>query len=160
MSLTMTPESVITNEFYSMLPPSLCDQLKKHEKSLELPQGAPLMKHGVLPGGLIILNSGNVQISVPCPRRTIAVTTGQKGKVFGMRAAFAGDPPDIDVTCLDNCSVTMVPRDAFLEVLKTNPEIYIAVAKVLSADLQIAQRILRGSVRRHSAPRIRAARPV
>lgn len=156
----MTPESVTTNELYSMLPPAVCEALRKHEQNLDLPQGASLIKHGVLPVGLVILNSGTVQISVPCPRRTVAATTGQKGKVFGMRAAIAGELPDADITCLDNCSVTMLPRDVFLEALKTNPEIYFAVARVLSGDLQIAHRILRGSVRRYSTPRIRSPRPV
>jgi CRP-like cAMP-binding protein len=43
-----------------------------------------------------------------------------------------------------------VPRDAFLELLKNHPEIYFAVAKVLSADLQIADHILRNHSRRVS----------
>jgi len=160
MNATMSSESVTTNELYSMLPPAVCEELKKHEQSMELPSGAPLIKHGVSPVGLLILNSGSVQISVPCPRRSISLTTAQKGKVFGMRPAIAGELPDVDVTCVENCKVTMVPRDAFLEVLQANPEIYIAVAKVLSGDLQIANRILRGSVRRYSAPRVRPQRPV
>jgi CRP-like cAMP-binding protein len=160
MNVTMSPESVVTNELYSMLPPAVCEELQKHEQSMELPQGASLIKHGVSPVGLLILNSGTVQITVPCSRRSISVTTGQKGKVFGMRPAIAGELPDVDVTCLENCNVTMVPRDAFLEVLQANPEIYIAVARVLSGDLQIANRILRGSIRRYSTPRVRPPRTV
>lgn len=156
----MTSESLTSNELYSMLPPAVCEELKKHEQQMELAPGTSLIKHGVQPLGLMILNSGTVQISVPCPRRSISVTTGQRGKVFGMRAAINGELPDTDVTCVENCNVTMVPRDVFLEVLKTNPGVYFAVAKVLSGDLQIAHRILRGSVRRYSAPRIRAPRPV
>jgi CRP-like cAMP-binding protein len=77
-----------------------------------------------------------------------------------MRAALAGEAPEIDVTCLEQCRVTMVPREAFLDVLKINPQIYFAIAKVLSGELQIANRILSTSVRRYASPRVRAPRPV
>jgi CRP-like cAMP-binding protein len=76
------------------------------------------------------------------------MTTGQQGKVFGMPAAISGRLPQVDVTCLEPCSITTVPRDVFLDLLKCHPEIYFAVAKVLSADLQIADRILRNHPRR------------
>ncbi|HLK54817.1 MAG TPA: hypothetical protein VKU42_15260, partial [Candidatus Angelobacter sp.] len=53
-----------------------------------------------------------------------------------------------DVTCVEPCNITILPRDVFLDLLKSHPEIYFAVAKVLSADLQIADRILRNHPRR------------
>ena len=68
-----------------------------------------------------------------------------------MRTAISGELPEVDVTCLEPCSITTVPRDIFLGLLKSHPEIYFAVAKVLSADLQIADRILRNHPR-HTAP--------
>jgi CRP-like cAMP-binding protein len=160
MGLTMSLENGTTNELYSLLPAEVCRELEKQQQTINVPRGASLIRHGVAPVGLIVLNSGTVQISVPCSRRTASVTTGEQGKVFGMRATIAGELPEIDVTCLEDCRVTIIPRDAFLDVLKTNPEMYFAVAKVLSSDLQIANRILRSSVRRGSAPRIRAPRPV
>jgi CRP-like cAMP-binding protein len=156
----MSMENVNTNELYSMLPKEICRDLESHEQNMDVPQGATLIEHGVLPRGLIILNSGTVQISVPGSRRSPSVISAEPGKVFGMRAAIAGELPDIDVTCVENCSVTLVPRDAFLNVLKGNPQIYFAVAKVLSGDLQIAHRILRSSARRYSTPRVRTPRPV
>jgi len=156
----MSVENANTNELYSLLPAELCQELQKYEQTIDVPQGTSLMKHGELPAGLVILLSGSVQVSVPCSRRSASVTTAQKGKVFGMRAALAGEPPEIDVTCLEECRVTVVPREAFLDVLKINPQIYFAIAKVLSGELQIANRILSTSVRGYSSPRGRAPRPV
>ena len=156
----MSVENANTNELYSLLPAELCQELKKHEQTIDVPPGTSLMKHGVLPAGLVILNSGSVQVSVPCSRRSASVSTSQTGKVFGMRAALAGEAPEVDVTCLEQCCVTMVPREAFLDVLKINPQIYFAIAKVLSGELQIANRILSTSVRRYASPRVRAPRPV
>jgi len=157
----MSPENKHTNELYAMLPAAVWQELEKHEHFRTVPQGTTLIEHGQLPDDLVILNSGTVQISVPCRRRSASLTTGQAGKVFGMRAAISGEPPDIDVTCTEPCRVTFLPRDVFLTLLKTNPQIYFAVAKVLSADLLIADRILRNFSRRcPPAPRVRVPKPV
>jgi CRP/FNR family cyclic AMP-dependent transcriptional regulator len=161
MGSKMSPGNTNINELYAVLPPSVRQELEKHEHLRTVPQGTTLIEHGRLPDGLVILNSGTVQISVPCPRRSASLTTGQAGKVFGMRAAISGEPPDIDVTCIDPCRVTFLPRDVFLTLLETKPEIYFAVAKVLSADLRIADRILRNFPRRClKAPRIPVSRSV
>jgi CRP-like cAMP-binding protein len=139
------------NELYAMLPPEARLELEKHEQSRTVPPGTNLIEHGVLPDSLVILNSGTVQVSVPCSRCP-GLSTGRAGKVFGMRAAVSDELPEIDVTCLEPCRVTFVPREDFLNLLKSRPEIYFAVAKVLSRDLQMADHLLRTSMRR-PAPR-------
>jgi CRP-like cAMP-binding protein len=135
------------NELYAMLPNETRLELQKHEQSRTVPQGTQLIEHGVLPDSLVILNSGKVQISVASSQRRAALATAQAGKVFGMRAAVSGELPEIDVTCLEACRVTFVPRESFLNLLKSKPEIYFAIARVLSTDLQIADHILRTSMR-------------
>lgn len=157
----MSLESGSTNELYAMLRSELRQELAQHEQLLTVPEGALLIDHGVLPDHLVILNSGTVRVSVPSPQRTVSLTTGQQGKVFGMRAAISGELPEIDVLCIEPCNITVLPRDAFLELLKNHPEIYFAVAKVLSADLQMADRILRNHSRRTSPSiRFKVPKPV
>jgi CRP-like cAMP-binding protein len=149
------------NELYAMLTPDVRCELEKHEQSRMVPRGTALLEHSVLPDSLVILDSGTVQVSVPCRERCATLTTAQAGKVFGMRAAISGELPEIDVTCMEPCHVTFLPRDTFLNLLKAKPQIYFAVAKVLSADLQIADRILRSSTRRcSSAQRAQAEKMV
>ena len=152
----MSLENGNTNELYAMLPLDARRELQEHEQSLTVPAGTALIEHGILPDRLVILNAGTVQVSVPCPRRPATLTTAETSKVFGMRAVISGEAPEIDVTCMEPCRVTFVPRDRLLSVLKTTPQGYFAVAKVLSADLQIANRILRGSMRCRSGARAKA----
>lgn len=140
------------NELYAMLPLEARLELQKDEQSRTVPSGTNLIEHGVLPDWLVILNSGKVQVSVPSSQRGAALATAQTGKVFGMRSAVSGEPPEIDVTCLEACRVTLVPRQNLVNLLKSKPEIYFAIAKVLSTDLQIANHLLRSSMRR-PAPR-------
>ncbi|HEU4415968.1 MAG TPA: Crp/Fnr family transcriptional regulator [Candidatus Angelobacter sp.] len=157
----MSLENVETNELYAMLPPHVRQELEDHKQVMTAPRGTLLLDHGVLPDRLVILNKGSVQITVPCKRHSASVISRQAGKVFGMRAVMSGELPEIDVVCLEPCEITLLPREIFLALLKNYPEIYFAVAKVLSADLQIADCILRDHLRRGaSAPRVRATRPV
>jgi CRP-like cAMP-binding protein len=157
----MSLETGTTNELYAVLRAELRHELAQHEQFMIVPEGAVLIDHGTLPDHLVILNSGTVRVSVPNPKRAASMTTRQEGKVFGMRAAISGELPEIDVTCVEQCSITILPRDVFLDLLESHPEIYFAVAKVLSADLQIADRILRSHPRRTvPVPRFRVPKPV
>jgi CRP-like cAMP-binding protein len=150
-----------TNELYAMLRADLRHELAQHEQLMNVPVGAILIDHSILPDHLVILNSGTVSISVPSSKRAASMTTGQQGKVFGMRAAISGELPEIDVTCVEPCNITILPRDVFLDLLKVHPEIYFAVARVLSDELQIADRILRNHPRRTvPVARFRMPKPI
>jgi CRP-like cAMP-binding protein len=157
----MSLETGNTNELYALLRAELRHELAQHEQFTTVPGGTILINQGILPDHLVILNAGTVRISVPCVQHAASLITGQQGKVFGMRAAISGELPEIEVTCLEPCKITTVPRDVFLGLLKSHPEIYFAVASILSADLQIADRILRNHRRRSApVPRFRVPKPV
>ena len=156
---TTPAHNVAANELYAMLSPELRAELALHERSMTVPEGTKLISNGVLPDKLVILQSGKVEVTLACTRESVSLDCAQAGKVFGMRAAISGELPEIDVTSVATCRITILPRDAFLNLLKANPEIYFAVAKVLSTDLQIADRILRNSSRRCS-PAARRSKPV
>jgi CRP-like cAMP-binding protein len=160
--MNSTPfHSASANELYEMLSPELRAELARSEQSSTVPAGTSLLKHGVPPEHLVIVNSGKVEITLNCDHRSASLGYSGAGKVFGMRALVSGELPEIDVICLETCSVSTIPRDAFLALLKDNPEIYFAVAKVLSSDLRIADRILRNNTRRCvGGPRPRAIKTV
>ena len=155
-------QSEAANELYELLSPALRAELARFEQVQIVPAGTHLITCGVPPENLVIVNAGKVEITLDCrSRHPASLGYSGAGKVFGMRATVSGELPEIDVTCMESCSITTVPRDVFLALLKNNPEAYFAVAKVLSSDLQIADRILRGNTRRCvSGPRPRPAKTV
>jgi CRP-like cAMP-binding protein len=157
MTGSTIPNDTKMNELYAVLPLEARQELEKHEQLITVSAGTSLIKHGVLPKGLVILTQGTVEISVPCSRRPTSMSITQPGKVFGMRAAITGELPEIDVTCLEPCCITFLPRNIFLDLLTARPEMYFAVAKVLSADLQMANQILSSTARRYSALRTHGA---
>ena len=101
------------------------------------------MSHGEYPQHLIIVNSGSVEISLPTEKRTVPVSVAGEGKVFGLRTLVSGTLPEIDVTALEECRLTLIPAGNFLEVLKQHPQMYLAIAQVLSADLKMVEGFLK-----------------
>jgi len=145
------------NELYAVLSAELRTELAKYERSVIVSPGTQLIEHGVLPEQLVILNSGTVEITLAGMQESFSLDGAKTGKVFGMRAVVSGEMPEMDVTSQENCRITLIPRDAFLTTVRAYPQMYFAIAKVLSNDLVMAQRFLKISLR-HSARRKTAAK--
>jgi len=144
-------QSESANELYASLPPELRTELAHYEQSVTVPEGTNLIKRGVLPDQLVIVNSGKVEITFDCVRESVSVDCAAEGKVFGMRAVVSGELPEADVTSQESCHVTLIPRNAFLGVVRQHPQMYFAIAKILSSDLVMAQRLLKTSLRRRAS---------
>ena len=136
------------NELYEGLSTEAMAALKEHERAVTVPAGSKLLEHGVMPENLVIVNAGSVDIAVPAAETHVSLGSAGPGKVFGMRATMTGELPEIDVTCLDECQVSLIPKDEFKALLQTHPNLYFSVARVLSADLKIADQLIRDCSRR------------
>lgn len=147
----MTSSSEVTNELYAGLSTELRQELASHGQAVTVPPGTKLLLCGTCPGQLIILNSGSAEISVLVAGKPLSLGVARTGKVFGLRSIIAGAPPDTNVTCLEQCDVTLVPQRAFLDILQRQPQMYVAVAKVLSSDLAAADSVIRNHARSSAA---------
>lgn len=132
-----------SNELYDRLSPDIRAKLSAYEQTSTVPAGERLICHGECPRHLTIVNSGSVEISLPTGKRIVPVAVAAKGKVFGLRTLVSGSPAEIDVTALEECELTLLPTSDFLEVLKLHPQMYLAIAQVLSADLKMVEAVLR-----------------
>jgi CRP-like cAMP-binding protein len=148
------------NELYANLSAPVLQQLAEQERSATVSRGSKLIQYRVSPNQLIILNSGLAEITVPVAGKTVSLGTAGPGKVLGLRSVMCGEVPEIDVTCLEECDITLLARDSFLEVLHRNPEMYFAVVKVLSADLKAAQSFLREKTGRVKAAGTQSREPL
>jgi CRP-like cAMP-binding protein len=136
------------NELYEGLSSEAVEELQKRERPATIPAGAKLIEHGVAPADLVILQSGEVDIAVPAAATHVSLGSAGPGKVFGMRAVMTGELPEIDVTCLTACQVTLISQAEFKGLLQMYPNLYFSVARVLSADLKIADQLIRDCSRR------------
>jgi CRP-like cAMP-binding protein len=147
----MTQRSELTNDLYAGLSAEVRQELAKHEQIMTAAAGTSLVQCGSCPDQLMFLNSGSAETSVKVAGKNMSLGIATPGKVFGLHAIISGAPPDMSVTCLEECEITFLPKTAFLDVLQRNPQMYFAVVKVLSSDLAAADRIIRTYARRSSA---------
>lgn len=143
----MTSPIELENELYSGLSEAVRQELSRHEETATVSRGIRLIQRGVPPQELIILSSGTAETTVPVAGKDASLGTAGPGKVFALHSIMTGAPPETTVTTLEECRVTRVPREVFLEVLVRHPEMYFAVVKVLSADLATADRLIRDCAR-------------
>lgn len=147
MNVTL-PQHHTMNELYAGLTEDLVAELGKLEQTRACHAGSKLMTCGELPHDLMILAAGQAEILLPCPRYTISLGMVAPGKVLGLKALMTGEGAETDIVCLTPCTVTLLSGARFLEQLRLHPEIYYVVAKILSADLQQADKILKQASRR------------
>jgi len=131
------------NELYAALPPEIRAKLIAHETATTFPAGEQIIRAGVLLGNLIMITSGLVEISLPVAQGDFSLVLAGKGKVLGLRCVVSGELPDTDVTALEATSATMIPQKEFIHILHQHPQMYSAIAKVLSTDLKLADKLLR-----------------
>lgn len=142
-----------TNELYSSLSPAVRDELSRLAQEMIVPAGTTLISHTQCPECLIIIEEGSVEISVAGLEKPTRLSVADAGKVLGLRAIVSGELPEIEATTLTECKVRRIPRQAFLEVVQQRPELYLAICKVLSSDLNAAERFLRQTSRTPSKGR-------
>ena len=143
------------NELYESLSAEVLQKLKKYEKKMTVPIGFKLVTQGIRPGHLIIVDKGSVEISISSGSQSMFLGVAGQGKVLGLRSTVGEALPEINVTTLEQCEITLIPDVAFIGVVKEHAEMYLAIAKVLSGDLKTAEVILReipSSRQRRCAP--------
>lgn len=136
------------NELYAGLADYLVSQLRALEFSRSYRAGTRLMACGEVPQDLMILTGGEAEILLPCSRHAISLGMVAPGKVFGLKALMTGEGTETDIVCVSPCTLTLLPGGRFLEMLRSHPEIYFMVAKILSSDLQQADKVLKHTSRR------------
>jgi len=131
------------NELYDELSPEIHEKLAALETTETFPEGTQIMRAGVYPDNLIIITSGLVEISLPVARGAFSLVLAGTGKVLGLRSLISEVLPETNVTTLKTTTVAMIPERAFIRILHQYPQMYLAIAKVLSSDLNAADRLLR-----------------
>ena len=135
-----------SNELYRPLSEQIRQRLERNSLRKTVPAGSRLICHGVAPAHLVIINTGSTEISVPTLGKPRSLAMVGSGKVLGLHSVVSGLLPGVDVVCLQECLITLIPRQEFIEALEQYPQIYLAVAKVLSSDLKMAYDLHRVSV--------------
>lgn len=144
------------NELYAGLAEELVTELRALEVTKAFGAKSRLLSFGEVPSHLLILKEGNAEILLHCSKREISLDVAGPGKVFGLKAIMTGDAVETDIVSVTPCVLTLIPAARFLDLLRSHPEIYYVVARILSADLQRADKVLKHTSRGITrAPRVK-----
>lgn len=149
----------VKNELYAHLSGEVRQELAKYEHASRASRGTILVQCGIPLDRLIILNSGSAETSVPVGDKTLPLGIAGPGKILALHSILSGEAAHTSVTCLEECGLTVLPREAFLGVLSRNPQMYFAIVKILSSDLAIADGVIRDRGRSSLFTRSIAALP-
>jgi len=141
------------NELYASLSSDVIEALRESECPVTMNAGAHLIRHGEDPHQLVIISSGEVVISLPSRGASVVLGAAGPGKVLGLRSLISGELPQIDARCACDCKVTTISKNRFMDAVKKHPQLYLGIAKVLSADVEFAQAYLKNIPRGHARPR-------
>ena len=102
-------------------------------------QGATIIEQGEMTSTVYFLLSGTVHV-VDYSRSERAVTYAslRDGDMFGEMSAIDGLPRSAWVCAITTCKVAALPGEIFLNFLKNNTEICLAMLKQLSSRIRLA----------------------
>lgn len=133
----------MTNELYRSVSPSIQSELCQYEEHVTVATGATLIEHGTIPDHVMIVEEGRVEIVLLRPQQGELKILGYEGQILGVRPIVTGTPEIFDVRAIEACAITRIRGDIFLGVLNRHPELYFAIARLLSKDVNSAERFLR-----------------
>ena len=100
------------------------------------PAGEVIFREGERPRGIFVLYSGTIDL-IFSSRSGISksLRTSTPGAIVGLSDAIADTPHDCTATARSGAKIGYVPIDALRRQLQETPELWLTIAKFLSADL-------------------------
>lgn len=130
-------------ELYRSLPRDVEKTLRQAETRLTVPPSTKLIYCGRRPEHLIALCAGAVEVTLPGKNQEVILSMAGPGRIFGLRALVTGKLSETEVICRTECELCLLPMEVFASALKSHSQMYLPLAKLLSADLQLAQAYLK-----------------
>ncbi|MDR3529043.1 MAG: Crp/Fnr family transcriptional regulator [Rhodopila sp.] len=106
-------------------------------------RGAIILRRGDPNGGMMVIMSGRVRISVISEDgKEVTLTVLGTGEVLGELSLLDGEPCSADVTAQEDCVLLLIERGQFLHMLRSNSELCLHLMALLSRRLRRANGML------------------
>jgi len=125
--------------FFCQLAPPALKSLEEVKYTSSYPSGAVLFVEGQAPRGVYLLCKGRVKLTMTSPDgKALILHIAEPGELIGINGAMSGAPYELTAETLEPCQVNFIKREAFLRLLREQPEISAHVTSQLSRDYQAA----------------------
>lgn len=107
--------------------------LDEISSSATYPKDAILFVEGQQPRGVFVICNGRVKLSTSSSEgKSILVRVAEPGEVVGLPGTISGKQYELTAEALEPLQANFIPREAFLQFLRTNGEVAVRVAEILS----------------------------
>lgn len=141
--------------YFAPLPAKTLKAIGRRVAAQTCPRGALIFTEGEPPHGLYLVASGRVRVfkgSEDGKEQVLHhITAGQS---FNDVAAFDGGPSPANAQAVEPSTILLVPREALLDLMRSYPEIALAVLPVLATRLRQMSSLVEDLSLRHVASRV------
>jgi signal transduction histidine kinase len=125
--------------FFSDLTDEHLQRLVSITESRSLPSETTVFREGDPPDGMYVVLQGRVRVYMTAEGQDADLATLSAGDFFGEMALLDGQPRSASVQCVDDCSLLLLERSDFLELLKSSPTLLEDVLADLSQRMRGTQ---------------------
>ena len=114
---------------------ALKEQLVLLGTSVSKRKSTILFSRGDSPAGLYLIRSGKVLLALEGANPAFPPRVLGTGSVVGLPASVAGSPYSLSAEVVQDAELIFVPREKFVECLRTNPPLCFEVMDLLSGEI-------------------------
>ena len=149
-STTMTLESLRSVPLFSSLDDNSAAELRELLREKHVPGKTRLFKAGEKGDAMYLIQNGRVQISIrDDDKHEVVLAELAQGDFFGEMSLIDGRQRSADASVLEDATLSVLSRDAFLSFVRTNPDVALKMLSSLSERLRRTDELLRSRVTRN-----------
>jgi len=124
---------LLQDRVFSNLSRQAVEDLQEISSSATYEKGSILFTEGEESRGVFVLGNSRVKLSASSPSgKSLILRISEPGEVVGLPSAISGKPYATTAEVLESTQASFIPREAFLEFLRTHGEAALKVAEILS----------------------------
>lgn len=123
-------------DLWRSLPPAAAEALRRRGAHRRYADGATLVQRGQPIHSVLVLNHGRLRsLTVLRDGHEHLIRWVEPGEAVGVASVLAGLPFQTDLIASGDCMVQWIPGGAFIDAMRGDAEVSLAVAKFLAARL-------------------------
>lgn len=123
-------------ELLKTLPPEVAESLLRMGSQRRYRDGVTLIQRSHQLTNILILIRGRLRSMTTLPDgREHLIRWGEPGEAFGVASVLTGLPFQVDLVASGTCEVRLIPGDAFIDAMRRDPTVGLAVSRFLAARL-------------------------
>lgn len=134
--VTIVATQLATRKSTTLATPAMNQVLAPYEKTQAAARGQILFREGEEPNGVYFLHSGQVDLVFAARNGdSKSLRVAEDGQILGLSSVVSRRPYDCTATAKTAAVVGFIPTDVFQRLLDQQPNVWLAVLKLISADV-------------------------